>query len=291
MPENALRPRRSVLYMPSSKERALEKAQTIPTDALILDLEDAVSPDAKDVARENACAAATSGLYGRREITIRINGEDTAWYAADLAAAAKAGPDAIVVPKVNSAEQVKRLVGAIEQAGAPDHTTLWAMVETPIAMLHVEEIAAASDRLSVLVMGTNDLAKELYASHVPGRAPLLTGLSLCLLAARAHGKAIVDGVYNNVRDPEGFLAEAQQGKEMGFDGKTLLHPDQVGPCNEVFAPSAQEIEDAHGMIAAFDEGMARGEGIVTYNGRIVENLHVESARRILAIDEAVRAMG
>jgi citrate lyase subunit beta/citryl-CoA lyase len=291
MSDETFRPRRSVLYMPSSNLRALEKAKTIPCDGLILDLEDAVAPDAKLQARENACAAVQSGEYGRRELTIRVNGMDTGWHADDIAAAAAAGPDAIVVPKVNSAEQVLTLVEAIEKAGAPDRTTLWAMVETPVAMLHCEQIAAASERLSVLVMGTNDLAKELYAEHVPGRQPLLTGLGLCLLAARATGKAIVDGVYNDVKNAEGFLAECTQGRQMGFDGKTLIHPGQVEPCNEAFAPSEQAIADARGMIAAFEEATARGEGVVTYNGRLVENLHVDTARRILAIAEAIAAMG
>ena len=227
----AYRPRRSVLYMPSSNERALEKAKTLPVDALILDLEDAVAPDAKDQARENACAAARSGAYGRRELTIRINGIGTQWHEADLAAACAAGPDAVVVPKVGSAEEVRQLVAAMESAGAPDHTKLWAMVETPQAMLHCEEIAAASERLAVLVMGTNDLAKELHAEHVPGRHPLLTGLGLCLLAARATGTVILDGVFNDVVDAAGFEAECLQGRQMGFDGKTLIHPGQVEACN------------------------------------------------------------
>ena len=226
MSDAVFRPRRSVLYMPSSNERALEKAKSLPCDGLILDLEDAVAPDAKAAARENACAAARSGEYGRREIAIRVNGADTEWHADDIAAACAAGPDAILVPKVNTADAVRELVARMEAAGAPDRTKLWAMVETPVAMLHAEEIAAASDRLTVLVMGTNDLAKELFAEHVPGRHPLLTGLGLALLAARATGKAIVDGVYNNVKDTDGFLAECRQGREMGFDGKTLIHPDR-----------------------------------------------------------------
>ena len=283
------RPRRSVLYMPSSNERALEKAKTSPCDGLILDLEDAVAPDAKPAAREAACTAVGSGEYGRRELTIRINGADTEWHAADMAAACAAGPDAIVVPKVDSVEAVRALVDAMERHGAPDHTTLWAMIETPRAMLHAEEIAAASERLSVLVMGTNDLAKELYAEHVPGRQPLLTGLGLALLAARATGKGIIDGVYNDVRNAEGFLAECQQGREMGFDGKTLIHPGQVDGANEAFAPSAQAVEDARGLIAAWEE--AAGAGVVTYNGRMVENLHVDSARRTLAIHDAIAALG
>ena len=282
------RPRRSVLYMPSSNERALEKAKSIPCDGLILDLEDAVAPDAKPSAREAACAAVTSAAYGARELTIRINGADTEWHADDLAAACAAGPDAIVVPKVNSADAVHRLVDAMAAANAPEHTTLWAMLETPYAMLHAEEIASASERLTVLVMGTNDLAKELYAEHVPGRHPLLTGLSLSLLAARASGKAILDGVYNDVKDADGFLAECRQGREMGFDGKTLIHPGQVAGANESFAPSEQAVDDARGILQAWEDG--RGSGVVTYQGKMVENLHVESAQRTLTMHEAIQAL-
>ena len=281
-------PLRSVLYMPSSNERALEKAKSLPCDGLILDLEDAVAPDAKPAAREAACAAAASGDYGRRTLTIRVNGADTPWHADDLAAACAAGPDAIVVPKVSSAAAVLALVDAMEQHGAPDHTTLWAMVETPYAMLHAEEIAAASGRLSVLVMGTNDLAKELYAEHVPGRQPLLTGLGLALLAARATGKVILDGVYNDVKNTDGFLAECRQGREMGFDGKTLIHPGQVEGANEVFAPSEQAVADARGILEAWEAGA--GSGVVTYNGRMIENLHVESALRTLGIHDAISAL-
>ncbi len=282
------RPRRSVLYMPSSNERALKKAKSLPCDGLILDLEDAVAPDAKPAAREAACAAASSGDYGRREVTIRVNAADTEWHHADLAAVCAAGPDAIVVPKVDSAEAVQALVDAMERHGAPDHTALWAMVETPRAMLHAESIAAASERLSVLVMGTNDLAKELYAEHVPGRQPLLAGLGLALLAARATGTAILDGVYNDVRNEEGFLAECRQGREMGFDGKTLIHPGQVAGANQAFAPSPQALEDARGMVAAWEAG--RGSGVVTYQGRMVENLHVATAERVLAIHQAIVAL-
>ncbi len=282
------RPRRSVLYMPSSNERALEKAKTLPVDGLILDLEDAVAPDAKPAARDNACAAASSGAYGRREVTIRVNGMDTPWHADDMAAACQAGPDAIVVPKVSSADAVLELVERMVSHDAPERTKLWAMLETPYAMLHAEEIAAASDRLTVLVMGTNDLAKELYAEHVPGRQPLLTGLGLCLLAARATGKAIIDGVYNDVKDTDGFLAECRQGREMGFDGKTLIHPGQVAGANEAFAPSEKAVEDARGVLQAWEDG--KGSGVVTYNGRMIENLHVESAERVLQMHEAIQAL-
>ena len=281
-------PLRSVLYMPSSNERALEKAKSIACDGLILDLEDAVAPDAKPAAREQAAAAASSGEYGRRTVTIRVNGIGTEWHDDDIVAAAQAGPAAVVVPKVNSAEEVHALVAALEKAGAPDHTRLWAMVETPEAIFNVREIAAASERLAVLVMGTNDLVKELYAEHVPGRAPLLTSLSLSLLAARAAGVQILDGVYNDVKDAEGFLAECAQGRQMGFDGKTLIHPGQVEPANEQFAPSAEAVEDARGLIEAFESA---GSGVATYKNKMIENLHVESARRTLTIHEAISALG
>jgi citrate lyase subunit beta/citryl-CoA lyase len=212
---------------------------------------------------------------------------DTEWHADDMTAACAAGPDAIVVPKVSSADAVLELVETMASHGAPEKTKLWAMVETPYAMLHAEEIASASERLTVLVMGTNDLAKELYAEHVPGRQPLLTGLGLCLLAARATGKAILDGVYNDVKDTDGFLAECRQGREMGFDGKTLIHPGQVDGANEAFAPSAKDVEDARGILEAWEAG---GSGVVTYNGRMIENLHVESARRTLSIHEAIQRL-
>lgn len=286
----ALRPRRSVLYMPGANERALEKAKGIPADALILDLEDAVAPNAKAEARDRVCAAASSGEYGEREIAIRANGLDTEWHADDVAAIAAAGPDAIVVPKINSVDDVRAVESALEAAGAPDTTKIWAMVETPVAMLHAEEIAASSDRLAVLVMGTNDLAKELRAQHVPGRQPLLTGLGLCLLAARATGKVILDGVYNDIKDADGFLAECRQGHQMGFDGKTLIHPSQVDPCNGVFAPTAEAVESAREIIDAFEAAEREGKGVVTVNGRMIENLHVDEARRTLAQADAIAAL-
>lgn len=287
MSDAILRPRRSVLYMPGANERALEKAKSLPADALILDLEDAVAPDAKADARKRVAAAAASGEYGYREVTIRVNGPGTAWHADDLRAAAEAGPDAVVVPKVDSADTVREVERALEAAGAPDRTAIWAMVETPRAMLDARAVAAASERLTVLVMGTNDLAKELHAEHVPGRAPLLTGLSLALLAARDTGKAILDGVYNDVKNAEGFEAECVQGRQFGFDGKTLIHPSQVEPCNRAFAPSADQIGRAQKIIDAFDEATREGRGVVTVDGRMIENLHVEDARRILALAEAI----
>ncbi|WP_275938068.1 HpcH/HpaI aldolase/citrate lyase family protein [Nocardioides ganghwensis] len=293
-PTSVFTPLRSVLYMPSSNERALEKAKTIACDGLILDLEDAVAPDAKPAAREAAAAAAASGEYGRRTVTIRVNGIGTQWHDDDIVAASQAGPAAIVVPKVNSADEVARLVAAMEKAGAPDHTVLWAMVETPVAILSALEIARASQRLGAFVLGTNDLVKELYAEHVPGRAPILPSLHTALLAGRAAGIAVIDGVYNDVKDTDGFLAECEQGRQMGFDGKTLIHPGQVEGANVAFAPSEQAVEDARGLIAAWDDARrdpGGAAGVVTHNGRMVENLHVESARRTLAIHESIQALG
>lgn len=282
-------PRRSVLYMPGANERALEKAKTLPADALIFDLEDAVSPDAKEAARERVCAAAASGDYGKREVAIRVNGLDTDWHDADLRAAAQAGPAAVVVPKVNSARDVMTIERALELNGAPEHTMIWAMLETPVAMLHAEEIASASERLTVLVMGTNDLAKELHAEPAAGRAPLVAGLSLSLLAARAAGKQILDGVYNDVQNLEGFEAEATQARQFGFDGKTLIHPGQIEPCNRVFAPSDEAITRARKVIEAFEKAKRDGDAVVTVDGRMVENLHVAEAERVLALAEAIKA--
>ena len=286
-----LRPRRSVLYMPAANERALEKAKSIPADALIFDLEDAVAPDAKAEARERACAMFAAGGYGSREITIRANGIGTPWHDDDLAAIAQAGPDAVVVPKINSAAEVRAVEAVLERHGAPDRTRIWAMLETPVAMLHAEEICTASERLAVLVMGTNDLAKELHAQRVPSRDPLLGGLYLSLLAARAADKVIVDGVFNDITDEAGFLAECRQGRQLGMDGKTLIHPSQVGPCNEAFSPEAEEVELAGRIIAAFEEAEREGRGVVTVDGRMIENLHVDEARRVLAIQAAIEAAG
>ncbi|TCI96940.1 CoA ester lyase [Aeromicrobium sp. IC_218] len=288
MTDTLLRPRRSVLYMPGANERALEKAKGIDADALILDLEDAVAPDAKVEARERVCAAVRSGEYGHRELAIRVNGIGTQWHDDDLAAAAQAGPDAVLVPKVNSAEEVHALVAALERHGPPAHTQLWAMIETPIAILHAEQIATAHERLTVFVMGTNDLVNDSHALHVPGRAPLVPSLTWALLAVRAAGKVVLDGVFNDVKNAEGFEAEARQGREMGFDGKTLVHPSQVEPANAAFGPSEQDVEDARGLIAAFEEAQAEGKGVATFKGKMVESLHVRDAQRILAFHEALQ---
>jgi len=285
-----LRPRRSVLYMPAANERALEKAKTIPADAIIFDLEDAVAPDAKPEARERAAAAVGSGQYGRRELTIRCNGIDTEWGADDLAAAAAAAPSAVVIPKVDTVDYVKAISARLDKEGAPPEVAIWAMIETPTAIFNVRAIAA-HPRVAVLVMGTNDLAKELRSPIVPGRHPLVPHLATALLAAREAGTVALDGVYNDVRDPEGFVAECRQGMEMGFDGKTLIHPSQVEPANDVWAPSDDEVEHARRVIAAFDEAVADGRGVVTVDGRMIENLHVDNARRVLAVAEAIAAAG
>ena len=285
-----LRPRRSVLYMPAANERALEKAQTIPSDALIFDLEDAVAPEAKEQARVNAVAAARSGAYGRREITIRCNGLETAWGTADIAAAATSTAAAVVIPKVSSVAALDAVSHALDAAGAPAEMRIWAMVETPTAIFDVRAIAA-HPRVNVLVMGTNDLAKELRAAQVPGRAPLLAHLATALLGAREAGVSILDGVFNDMKDLDGFRAECIVGAQMGFDGKTLIHPSQVEPCNDVWAPTEAEIVHARRVIAAFDEAVAGGRGVVTVEGRMIENLHVDNARRILAGADAIAALG
>ena len=285
-----LRPRRSVLYMPSSNERALEKAKAIACDALIFDLEDAVAPDAKETARANAVAAARSGEYGHREITIRCNGLATPWGADDLAAAATSGAASVVIPKVDSVEYLNEIEQRLDAAGAPAEMTIWAMIETPTAIMDVRAIAH-HPRVNVLVMGNNDLAKELRTGVLPERTPLIPHLALALLGAREADKVILDGVYNDVRDPDGFLVEAEQGKAMGFDGKTLVHPSQVDPANEVWAPSADEVDFSRRVIEAFEEAEAEGRGVVTVDGRMIENLHVENAKRILAVADAIAAIG
>ena len=275
---------RSALYMPSSNARALEKARTIPADAVIFDLEDAVAPDAKAGARDAACAAVRSGAYGRRALTIRCNGLDTPWGRDDLEAAAAARPDALVLPKVSGADSLDRVV-----AVTGPQTRLWAMVETPAAVFAVREIAA-HPQVDALVVGTNDLAQSLRAATVPGRAPLLPHLATILLAAREAGVDVLDGVYNDVRDAEGFEAECRQGAQMGFDGKTLVHPSQVEVANRVWAPDDAEVEHAQRVIAAFDEAQREGRGVATVDGRMVENLHVDNARRVLAVADAVAAL-
>lgn len=284
---DALRPRRSVLYMPAANERALEKAKTIPADAIIFDLEDAVAPDAKDAARVNAVAAAGSGEYGHRELTIRCNGLDTPWGADDLRAAATSGAAAVVIPKVGSVAYLDEVSAALDAAGAPAALTIWAMVETPSAIFDCRAIAA-HPRVSVLVMGTNDLAREIRSTlGAAGRHPLVPHLATALLATREAGKVILDGVFNDVKDLDAFRTECVQGFELGFDGKTLIHPGQVDICNDVWAPSDVDVEYARRVIAAFDAAQAEGKGVVTVDGRMIENLHVANAKRVLAVADAI----
>ncbi len=286
----SVRPRRSVLYMPGANTRALEKARTLPADALIFDLEDAVAPDAKEAARANVVAAAQSKGYGKREIVIRCNGLSTPWGKADIAAIAKSGADAVLVPKVESAAEVASVVAQLDAAGAPKSMAVWAMMETPKGILRADEVAGSHPRLTLFVMGTNDLVKDMRARHTPMRLPMVTALGLGMLAARAHGLTILDGVYNDIQDAEGFRAVCQQGLEMGFDGKTLIHPSQVEPCNKVFAPSAAELEMAGKIVTAFKAAQAEGKGVVTVDGRMIENLHVEQAERALALATAIKKL-
>ena len=285
----AARPRRSVLYMPGSNARALDKGRSLPADALILDLEDAVAPDQKQTARRQVAEAVQAGGYGRRELAIRVNPLDGDWGPADVDAAAVSGADAILLPKVESAAMVQALDERMARAGAPDGMAIWTMLETPKGVLRAEEIAAASDRLAVFVMGTSDLVKDLHAQHTADRQPVLAALSWCVLAARAHGRAIVDGVHLDLEDAEGFEAACRQGLALGMDGKTLIHPKTVEAANRVFAPSDDEVAEARRTIEAHAEAMRRGEGVAVLDGKLIETLHVENAKRLVALAEAIAA--
>ncbi|UCH74961.1 MAG: CoA ester lyase [Rhodospirillales bacterium] len=282
-----IRPRRSVLYVPGSNPRALDKARMLGADALILDLEDAVAPDAKGAARQGIVEALAAGGYGKREVLVRVNALDTEWGHDDAAAAAGAGADAILLPKVESAETVRELESYLVACEAPAETAIWCMIETPLGVLHAEEIAWSSRRLGGFVMGTSDLAKDLHCLHTPDRLPFVTSLSLCILAARAHGLAILDGVHLDLKDDEGFAASCRQGLELGFDGKTLIHPRTIDTANEIFAPSADELDWSERIIAAHAEAEAKGLGVVVVDGRLIENLHVENAHRILRLGSMI----
>jgi citrate lyase subunit beta / citryl-CoA lyase len=288
---SSVRPRRSVLYMPGSNARALDKARGLPADGLIFDLEDAVAPDAKASAREQVCAALQAGGYGPRETIVRVNGLATPWGHADLVAAARAGADAVLIPKVESADAVRQALAVLDDAGAPADLRLWCMMETPRAMLRAEEIAAAHPRVGCLVMGTSDLAKDLHAAHTPERLPMITALGLCLLAARACGLAILDGVHLDLQDDAGFVAACRQGAELGFDGKTLIHPKQIEPANAGFAPDADALARARRIIEAHQQAVLQGKGVAVLDGRLVENLHVIEAQRQVLLAEAIAAKG
>jgi citrate lyase subunit beta/citryl-CoA lyase len=286
---SVIRPRRSVLYRPGSNARALEKAKTLAADGLIFDLEDAVAPDAKETARRMVCEAIRAGGYGRRELIVRVNGLATPWGAADLAAVATCGADAVLLPKVESGDAVRQALGALTAHGAPEHLALWCMLETPRGVLRAEDIAA-SPRVAALVMGTSDLTKELRARHTADRLPLLPSLGWCVLVARAYGLAALDGVHLDLDDDEGFAAACRQAADLGFDGKTLIHPKTIATANRLFAPSAADVAWARRIIAAHAEAMAQGRGLVVVDGRLIESLHVDEARRTVALAEAIAAL-
>ncbi|HEU0215240.1 MAG TPA: CoA ester lyase [Stellaceae bacterium] len=284
-----IRPRRSLLFMPGANVRALEKARELPADGLIFDLEDAVAPDAKPAARDAVGASLARGGYGQRELALRVNALDTEWAADDLRAAARMPLDAVLLPKVETAGRVHETIAVLDRAGAPAGLAIWCMIETPRGVLAAAEIAAAP-RVAALVMGTSDLTKDLGALTLPDRLPLLTSLQLVLLAARAHGLTALDGVHLDLADEAGFAAVCAQGRAFGFDGKTLIHPKQIAPANAAFAPSADEVAQARKIIAAHEAALAVGKGIVVVDGRLVENLHVDAARRSLALADAIAAI-
>jgi citrate lyase subunit beta / citryl-CoA lyase len=287
MAADRVRPRRSVLFMPASNARAMDKARELDADVVIFDLEDAVAPDAKAEARRLAVAALAAGGYGRRERLVRVNALATPWGADDLAALATAGADALLLPKVESTADAQAVLAALAAAGAPAALPIWCMLETPRGVLAADAIAGADPRVGALVMGTSDLTKDLHARHTPGREPLLTSLGLCVLAARAHGLTALDGVHLDLADDAGFEAACRQARDLGFDGKTLVHPKQLAAANAIFAPSPDEVEWSRRVIAAHAEAERAGRGVVLLDGRLIENLHVEEARRIRALADAI----
>ena len=293
-PAMKIRPRRSVLYMPGANQRALDKARTLPADALILDLEDSVAPDAKPQARDNVCAAVKSGDYGSRELVIRVNALETPWGTADMFAAADAEPDAILVPKVSHPGDIVSAAKVIKAAGAPEKTRLWAMIETPMSILNAREIAQTGadpeNRLSCLVLGTNDLLKESRARMTGDRFAVVPWLAMSIVAARAYGLDVVDGVYNDFKDDAGFREECEHGRTLGMDGKTLIHPSQVTPCNDIFSPTADEVAWSRRIIQAFAEPGNDKKGVITVDGKMTERLHLVMARRTVAIAEAIEEM-
>jgi citrate lyase subunit beta/citryl-CoA lyase len=285
-----IRPRRSVLYLPASNARAIEKAKTLPADGLILDLEDAVAPEAKETARAQLAAAVKTGGFGRREIVVRVNGLDTPWGHDDVAALAKLGPDAILFPKIQTAEDVLDCVAALDAAGAPGDLPIWIMAETPRCIMGMDAIAGASPRLACLVAGTSDLSRDLRARPAPGRIGVISALSIIVIAARAHGLDALDGVHLDLNDEAGFQAACEQGRDLGFDGKTLIHPKQIAAANIAFAPTAGEVEQSRAIVAAWAEARAAGKGICVLNGKLIEKLHVEEAERLLALHDAIARM-
>lgn len=286
MPKS-VHPRRSVLYMPGSNARALEKGKTLGADGLIMDLEDAVAPDAKEEARTRVCEGIAQGGYGHREIVVRVNGLSTPWGYQDIACAARSGADAILLPKVESADTVRQAEIVMDEVGAPEDMSVWCMMETPRGILRADSVADASGRVACLVMGTSDLTKDLHGMHTRDRIPMMTSLGICLLVARAHKLSILDGVHLDLHDDKGFNESCQQGKAMGFDGKTLIHPKTIDAANWNFGPSTEDIEMAHRIIREFNEARARGEGVVVMDGKLIENLHVVEAQRLVDLSEKI----
>jgi len=284
------RPRRSVLYMPGSNGRALEKAKTLAADGLIFDLEDAVAPEVKEAARQRVCEAVRAGGYGRRELIVRVNGLATPWGQDDLAAVAGCGADAVLLPKVESGAMLQQVWGVLTAHGAPEYLEMWCMLETPLGILHAEEIAASHPQVAVLVMGTSDLVQALHARHTRARLPVLTSLGLCVLAARAYGLTALDGVHLDLEDDEGFAYACSQAVELGFDGKTLIHPKTIATANTLFSPAPSEVAWARTIIAAHAQAVTEGRGVVVVGGRLIENLHVEEARRVVALADAIAAL-
>jgi citrate lyase subunit beta / citryl-CoA lyase len=288
----SIKPRRSLLYMPGSNPRALDKARSLPADGLILDMEDSVAPDAKSLAREQIGAALAEGGYGHRELIVRINALSTEWGAADIEAICNFAtpPDAVLIPKIDTAADVVEAIEAFEKAGCPDSVDMWIMAETPLCILNIAEVAGAHPRLAGMVMGTSDLSKDTGVRHTRDRLGFITALNLCVYASRAHGLTIIDGVQLDLQDEELLRYSCEQGRDLGFDGKSLIHPKQVDAANAAFAPDEKELASAREIIAGFEEAMALGKGVVVVNGRLVENLHVEEAKRKLALAEAIAAL-
>ena len=285
-----VRPRRSVLYMPGANARAMEKARDLPADALIFDLEDAVAPAEKETARRQVIETLQKGGYGNRELVVRVNGLMTPWGEADVAAMATAGAHALLIPKVENKQIINGVEGRMLTAQAPDAMSIWCMIETPKGVMRAEEIASASPRLGALVMGTSDLAKDLHCLHTPSRGPFMTSLSWCILAARANGLSILDGVHLDLADDDGFAESCRQGREMGLDGKTLIHPKTIAAANAAFAPDDAEVQWSRRVIAAHEEAANAGKGVVLLDGQLIENLHVEEAHRIVGLADRIAEM-
>ncbi len=288
----AIQPRRSLLYMPGSNPRALDKARSLPADGLILDLEDAVAPDAKALAREQIVAALAEGGYGQRELLVRINALSTPWGADDVRAiaAAPTAPHAVLIPKISTATDVREAIGAFEAAGCPDSVDFWIMIETPLCVLNIAEVTAAHPRLKGIVMGTSDLSKDTRVRHTPDRLGFIAALNLAVYAARANGLDVIDGVHLDLADDAGHELACKQGRELGFDGKSLIHPKQIAAANAAFAPGETELAQAREIIECWEQAQAEGKGVVVLNGRLVENLHVEEAKRLLELGEAIAAI-